>query len=73
MTLKNLRLEFKRLSISAGQKLAMCGIVLVPAPDCSSPRISYLLIFLYLAFFRGSVLGQDTSEPSLVLVKPRKA
>ena len=22
---------------------------------------------------RGSVLGQDTSEPSLVLVKPRKA
>ena len=22
--------------------------------------------------FRGSVLGQDTSEPSLVLVKPRK-
>ena len=24
-------------------------------------------------FFRGSVLGQDTSEPSLVLVKPRKA
>ena len=24
-------------------------------------------------YFRGSVLGQDTSEPSLVLVKPRKA
>ena len=24
-------------------------------------------------FFHGSVLGQDTSEPSLVLVKPRKA
>ena len=24
-------------------------------------------------FFRGSVLGQDTSEPSLVLVKSRKA
>ena len=24
-------------------------------------------------FFRGNVLGQDTSEPSLVLVKPRKA
>ena len=24
-------------------------------------------------FFRGSVLGQDTSEPRLVLVKPRKA
>ena len=24
-------------------------------------------------FFRGSVLGQDTSEPSLVLMKPRKA
>ena len=24
-------------------------------------------------FFRGSVLGQDTSEPSLVLVKARKA
>ena len=24
-------------------------------------------------FFRGSVLGQDTSEPSLVLVKPRKS
>ena len=24
-------------------------------------------------FFRGSVFGQDTSEPSLVLVKPRKA
>ena len=24
-------------------------------------------------FFRGIVLGQDTSEPSLVLVKPRKA
>ena len=24
-------------------------------------------------FLRGSVLGQDTSEPSLVLVKPRKA
>ena len=24
------------------------------------------------AFFRGSVLGQDTSEPSLILVKPRK-
>ena len=24
-------------------------------------------------FFRGSVLGQDTSELSLVLVKPRKA
>ena len=24
-------------------------------------------------FFRGSVLGQETSEPSLVLVKPRKA
>ena len=24
-------------------------------------------------FFRGSVHGQDTSEPSLVLVKPRKA
>ena len=24
-------------------------------------------------FIRGSVLGQDTSEPSLVLVKPRKA
>ena len=23
-------------------------------------------------FFRGSVLGQDTSEPILVLVKPRK-
>ena len=23
--------------------------------------------------FHGSVLGQDTSEPSLVLVKPRKA
>ena len=23
-------------------------------------------------FFRGSVLGQDTSAPSLVLVKPRK-
>ena len=23
-------------------------------------------------FFRGSVLGQDTSEPSLVLFKPRK-
>ena len=23
-------------------------------------------------FFRGSVRGQDTSEPSLVLVKPRK-
>ena len=23
-------------------------------------------------FFRGSVLGQDTSEPSLVLVKPGK-
>ena len=23
-------------------------------------------------FFRGSVLGQDTSEPSLELVKPRK-
>ena len=23
-------------------------------------------------FFRGIVLGQDTSEPSLVLVKPRK-
>ena len=23
-------------------------------------------------FFRGTVLGQDTSEPSLVLVKPRK-
>ena len=23
-------------------------------------------------FFRGSVLGQDTSEPSLLLVKPRK-
>ena len=23
-------------------------------------------------FVRGSVLGQDTSEPSLVLVKPRK-
>ena len=23
-------------------------------------------------FFRGSVLGQDTSEPSLVLVKPRR-
>ena len=23
-------------------------------------------------FFRGSVLGQDTSEPSLVLVKPMK-
>ena len=23
-------------------------------------------------FFRGSILGQDTSEPSLVLVKPRK-
>ena len=23
-------------------------------------------------FFRGSVLGQDTSEPSLVLVKPKK-
>ena len=22
--------------------------------------------------FRGSVLGQDTSEPSIVLVKPRK-
>ena len=26
----------------------------------------------YLHFFRGSVLGQDTSEPSLVLVKSRK-
>ena len=26
-----------------------------------------------LVFFRGSVLGQDTSEPSLALVKPRKA
>ena len=26
----------------------------------------------YSGFFRGSVLGQDTSEPSLVLVKPRK-
>ena len=26
-----------------------------------------------LGFFRGSVLGQDTSEPSLVLVKPSKA
>ena len=25
-----------------------------------------------LGFFRGSILGQDTSEPSLVLVKPRK-
>ena len=24
-------------------------------------------------FFHGGVLGQDTSEPSLVLVKPRKA
>ena len=24
-------------------------------------------------FYRGSVLGQDTSEPSLVLVKPKKA
>ena len=24
-------------------------------------------------FFRGRVLGQDTSEPSLVLVKPRKS
>ena len=24
-------------------------------------------------FFRGNVLGQDTSELSLVLVKPRKA
>ena len=24
-------------------------------------------------FYRGSVLGLDTSEPSLVLVKPRKA
>ena len=24
-------------------------------------------------FFRGSVLGQDTSEPSIVLVEPRKA
>ena len=24
-------------------------------------------------FFRGSVLGQDTSEPSLVLVKSRKS
>ena len=24
-------------------------------------------------FFRGSILGQDTSEPSLVLVKPREA
>ena len=24
-------------------------------------------------FFCGSVLGQDTSEPSLVLVKPRQA
>ena len=24
-------------------------------------------------FFHGSVLGQDTLEPSLVLVKPRKA
>ena len=24
-------------------------------------------------FFRGSILGQHTSEPSLVLVKPRKA
>ena len=24
-------------------------------------------------FLRGSVLGQDTSEPSLILVKPRKA
>ena len=48
MTLKNLRLEVKRLSISAGQKLAMCGILLVPAPDCSSPRISYLLRFLNL-------------------------
>ena len=23
-------------------------------------------------FFRGSVLGQDTSEPNLVLMKPRK-
>ena len=23
-------------------------------------------------FFRGSVFGQDTSEPSLVMVKPRK-
>ena len=23
-------------------------------------------------FFHGNVLGQDTSEPSLVLVKPRK-
>ena len=27
----------------------------------------------FSGFFRGSVLGQDTSEPSLVLVKPRKA
>ena len=25
-----------------------------------------------LVFFRGSVLGQDTSEPSLALVRPRK-
>ena len=27
----------------------------------------------FSGFFRGSVLGQDTSEPSLALVKPRKA
>ena len=49
------------------------------SPDELHPQISsswrllvLCLVRLTLGFFRGSVLGQETSEPSLVLVKPRR-
>ena len=47
-----------------------CGSVV----KCStrSPRVLDSSCTGSSGFFRGSVLGQDTSEPSLVLVKPRK-
>ena len=61
---------------SAGQKTSLFrfGVLRGSVVKCltRNPGVLGLSPTGSSGFFRGSVLGQDTSEPSLALVKPRK-
>ena len=54
------------------QEMAVTGRGSVVKCLTCNPGVLGLSCTRFSGFFRGSVLGQDTSEPSLVLVKTRK-
>ena len=59
-------LQAVAVTISLNKTITLCSVFL-------PPRVLGLSLTTSSGYFRGSVLGQDTSEPTLVLVKTRKA